>query len=375
VPFSSARLPAARAAALMAAAAVAGVSCVTGAQAAQPNRPVVQRAAPVQRPAPVPHAAPRVFTPRPAPQVHINRPVQSAPRFTQPQNINRNLHAVNPNLPRGNPNVRLNNPRVQHINPSVQHVNPSIQHVNPNLAQPKVGLPLQGSNALKLGPGKPNFNRVGLKPGPGGFQQIKPTFPVVNIHNKFWPIHKDRTFIWFGGHRRFFVPVGLLGVALIGGSYWYPDGYVSIAGPVCAGFTPDGCQLHWRMVDFEDGGAEPQCVQYCPRVGPPPAQFAPLPPPPPLAQNGACQLTIFAQPDFTGLSAPTSDNQPDLSQTGWRNEIASIEVQAGTWDFFSDENFGGESMRLSAGPYRMLAPEWTKRIGSFMCVQPGAPGA
>jgi len=39
-----------------------------------------------------------------------------------------------------------------------------------------------------------------------------------------------------------------------------------------------------------------------------------------------------------------------------------IQVQAGTWDFFSEENFGGESMRLSAGPYPMLAPEWSKRI-------------
>jgi hypothetical protein len=214
-----------------------------------------------------------------------------------------------------------------------------------------------------------------MKPGPGGPQQIRPVFPAVSMHNKFWPILKGPKFIWFGGHRRFFVPVGILGVALIGGSYWYPDGYVSIEGPACTGFTPDGCQLHWRMVDFEDGGAEPQCVQYCPQVGPPPAQAAALPPPPAFAQGGACQVTIFAQPNFAGLSAPTEESQPDLSQTGWRNEISSIQVQAGTWDFFSEENYGGESMRLSTGPYPNLAPEWAKRIGSFMCVQPGAPGA
>src|SRR6266853_422764 len=205
VPFSSIRLPAAGAAAFMAAAAVAGVPYVTGAQAAQP---VVQRAAPIQRAAPVQRVAPQVFTPRPAPQVHINRPVQVAPRFTQPQNANRNFQAVNPSLQRVNPNVRLNNP--------------SLPHVNPNLAQPKVGLPLQGGNGLKLGPGKPNFNPVLLKPG--GPQQIKP-----------------------------FVPVGLLGGALIGGSYWYREGCESIVAAACTGFTPDGWQLHWRMVDFEDG--------------------------------------------------------------------------------------------------------------------------
>src|SRR5215831_13784809 len=93
------------------------------------------------------------------------------------------------------------------------------------------------------------------------------------------------------------------------------------------------------------------------------------------AQNGACQVTIFSEPNFGGLSAPTGDSQPNLSQTGWRDEIASIQVQAGTWDFFSDENFGGETIRLAAGPYPTLAPEWSKHIGSFMCVQPGAPGA
>jgi hypothetical protein len=366
----SARLPTTGAAAFMALAAIAGISCPTTAQAAQPlHRPApVQRAAPVHRAAPVQRAAPRVSTPRPTPQVHVNRPVQVAPKVTQPQNANRNLHAVNPGLQRVNPNVRLNTP-------SVQRVNPNAQRPNPNLAQPKAGPALQGANALKPGPGKPVINPVSLRRGPGGLQQIKPAFPVVNIHNKFWPIQRDRRFLWIGGHRRFFIPVGLLGVALIGGSYWYPDAYVSIDGPACAGFTPDGCQLHWRMVNFEDGGAEPQCVQYCPRVGPPPAAAAPLPPPPAFAANGACQLTIFSEPNFAGLSAPTGDSQPDLSQSGWRNEIASIQVQAGTWDFFGEENFGGESMRLSAGPYPILAPEWSKRIGSFMCVQPGPPGA
>jgi hypothetical protein len=373
VPLLSARLSAARAAAFITLAGVAGISCVTAGQAAQPpRRPApVQRAAPVHRPAPVQRAAPRVSTP----QVHVNRPVQVAPRFTQSQNAKRNLRTVNPSLQRDNPNVRPNSPGVQQVHPSVQRVNPNAQRLNPNLAQPKAGLPLRGANALRLGPGKPVVNPASLGRGPGGLQQIKPAFPAVSIHDRFWPIHRDRRFVWIGGHRRFFIPVGLLGVALIGGSYWDPDAYVSIDGPACTGFTPDGCQLHWRMVDFEDGGGEPQCVQYCPRVGPPPAAAAPLPPPPAFAANGACQLTIFSEPNFAGLSAPTGDSQPDLSQSGWRNEIASIQVQAGTWDFFDGENFGGESMRLSAGPYPTLAPEWSKRIGSFMCVQPGLPGA
>jgi len=118
-------------------------------------------------------------------------------------------------------------------------------------------------------------------------------------------------------------------------------------------------------------------VQYCPQVGPLPAQVAtlPPPPPPPPSENGACQTTIYAEPNFAGSSAPTNDSQPNLSQTGWRNEISSIVVGAGTWDFFSDENFGGESLRLTPGTYPTLSVDWTKRIGSFMCVQPGPPPA
>jgi hypothetical protein len=313
------------------------------------------------------------------PNVQLNNPnLQRAnpnAQFNNPnlQHVNPNAQFNNPNLQRVNPNVQFNNPNLQRVNPSIQQVNPNVQRVDPNLTHQGGALPLQGANTLKLGPGARNFNPA-LLSGAGGLQHVKPAFPAVSFHNRFWPILRGPKFLWIAGHRRFFVPLGVLGVAFIGGSYWYPDGYVSIEGPACAGLTPDGCQLQWRMVDFEDGGSEPQCVQYCPQVGPPPAQFTTLPPPPPVAANGACELTIFADPNFAGASAPTGDGQPNLSQTGWLNEISSIQVQAGTWDFFAEENFGGESMRLTAGPYPTLTPEWSKRIGSFMCVQPG-PGA
>jgi Beta/Gamma crystallin len=99
---------------------------------------------------------------------------------------------------------------------------------------------------------------------------------------------------------------------------------------------------------------------------PPPHALAP----PPVAQ-GTCQVTIFSEANFAGAGVPTTEEQPRLSESGWQNQIASIQVQCGTWDFYSDENFGGETMRLTAGPYPALPPEWTKRIGSFMCVQSG----
>jgi hypothetical protein len=384
----SARRPAASIVAAMMLTAMAGVASGTDAQAAQPNRPVmVQHAAPLQhfapafRTAPMQRAAPHVFMPQ-------TQPARVMPPFTQPQN-NSNFQAVTPSVQHVNPSLPLNNPSA--LRPNIPTSNPSAlapslptgnpaalgSNSSPNshmFVQQRSTIAPQGPTILKLGPSPPVVNATPLQTAPGGIQQ--PTFSAVHLHDKFWPILKDSKFMWVRGERRHFIPVALLGVALIGGSYWYPDGYVSMEGPACTGYTPDGCQLQWRTVDFEDGGGEPQCVQYCPQVGPPPEQVATLPPPPPPPEeNGACQTTIYSEPNFAGNSAPTGDSQPMLSQTGWRNEISSIVVGAGTWDFFSEENFGGESMRLTPGTYPTLSGDWIKRIGSFMCVQPGPPRA
>jgi hypothetical protein len=286
------------------------------------------------------------------PQTQFNRPNN--------QHINRRPQGLTQSNG-GRHNLRCGTNCGGHPNQNANQHNPTLQQVH---QQPVVTQKPLNVLTLKQGPGKP----VTFKPA-------ATKFPVVNMHNKFWPVLKGQKFIWIGGHRRFFIPVGLLGVALIGGSYWYPDGYVSIAGPLCTGFTPDGCLLEWRLVDFEDGGSAAECVQYCPQVGAPPAKVVTLPPPPVLAVNGNCQLTIYENPGFSGLSAPTSDNQPLLSETGWKDEISSIQVQAGTWDFFSEENFGGDSIRMAAGSYPQLVSEWNKRIGSFMCVEPGGSGA
>jgi hypothetical protein len=425
----SARRSAASIAAATMVTAMAAIASGIDAQAAQPNRPVMQSnrpvmvqhaapfhgAAPVFQAAPMQRVAPHVVMPPPTRPVYPNasRPVGVMPTFTQPPN-NNNFQAVNPSVQHFNPSLPLNNPSALRPNlppsnpsalaPNLQTNSPSalapnlppnpsalgpnpppnnagglgpnFSPANPNFVQQRSGIAPQGPAIIKLGPSQPVVNSTLLKPAPGAFQQIKPGFQAVHLHDKFWPLHKDSRFMWVHGQRRHFVPVALLGVVVIGGSYWYPDGYVSMEGPVCTGYTPDGCQLQWRMVDFEDGGGEPQCVQYCPQVGPPPEQVATLPPPPPPpAENGACQTTIYAEPNFAGNSAPTGDSQPSLSQTGWRNEISSIVVGAGTWDFFSDEDFGGESLRLPPGTYPALSAEWTKRIGSFMCVQPGPPHA
>jgi hypothetical protein len=115
-------------------------------------------------------------------------------------------------------------------------------------------------------------------------------------------------------------------------------------------------------------------VQYCPRPdAPPPPRSVALAPPPPLPPNGACEVTIFSEPNLAGQDSTTGDEQPALSQTGWQNAIASIQVKSGVWDFFADENFSGNNMRLRPGSYQNLGPEWTRKINSFMCVMTAVP--
>jgi hypothetical protein len=240
--------------------------------------------------------------------------------------------------------------------------NPSLK-VNPNVVTPNLHVTpaLHAGPALKVGPGHVN----------AAFKPVN--YPHVMLaNNKFAPIWKQKHGLWWGGRWRYFVPFTALGVALIGGAYYYPDSYVGFARPYCTGVTPEGCQLNWQQVNFEDGGGDWQCVQYCQRPNAiPPPQAVALTPPPPMPQ-GSCEVTIYSDPGFGGTGVTTGDEQPQLSQSGWQNQIASIEVKSGTWDFFSDENFAGQTMRLQPGPYQDLGPEWTKKIGSFQCIQPGS---
>jgi hypothetical protein len=227
--------------------------------------------------------------------------------------------------------------------------------------------PVTGAQAL-VRPG-------GLKLGPAGARIAAGPAGVVRsgrfvtLNNRAWPVFTGPRRIWWRGGWRTFVPFTALGVVLVGGAYYWPSAYVGIAQPYCAGVTPEGCQLNWQMVGFEGGGGDWQCVQFCPRPGvaPPPQAVALTPPP--AAPSGKCELTIFADPGFGGLNAPTSENQPNLGEVGWKDQIASIQVASGTWDFYTGDEFQGENMRLAPGPYPQLGPEWTKRIGSFMCVQ------
>jgi hypothetical protein len=216
-----------------------------------------------------------------------------------------------------------------------------------------------GFSKLHTGPGAVHLGAVGTLPA-GRF---------VSLGGRNWPMRNGSYRMWWNNGWRTWLPLTALGVVVVGGTYYWANNYVMVGRSYCSGITPDGCRLNWQYVGFEGGDGDYQCVQFCPRVGEPaPAQAVAMVTAPPATAAG-CQLTIYAEPGLAGTNAPSSTDQPRLEEVGWKDQIASVKVDVGTWDFFTGDDFTGESMRLAPGPYPQLTPEWTKHIGSFMCVQ------
>ncbi len=211
--------------------------------------------------------------------------------------------------------------------------------------------------------------------------------PVTNstpINNQSVTIFRGPRHVWIGGVERSFVAAGVLPGLYLGSDYYAPQGYIAVAHPACYGKTVEGCLLRWQQVPLESGGSDVQCVQLCRSSGgglaqgPAAQQIAaaaqalaaePMAPAPAQAQTaGGCEVAIYADADFAGQATSTVENQPRLGDVGWKGEIASVQVKGGTWDFFSDDDYGGQTMRLPPGEYTQLGPQWTKQISSFMCL-------
>ena len=248
-----------------------------------------------------------------------------------------------------------------------------------------------GKIGLTKGP-RDKTSKIGLTKGP---RDKTGKFAKTDGRRRIG-INRDRRRIFVNNRWRTLIPLIALGTFMYDDDTYYADGYVSMAEPVCTGYAEDGSRLRWMAVPTEDGGSEYQCVAYstqrnrtvteievpeepvaeAPPVAEPettgvgPANEPAVASPPPAAPATGCELLIYSETNFKGLSAPSAENQSSLSEDGWQNEIASVQIKSGTWDFYSDEDYAGEMMRLSAGSYPTLDPKWTKHIGSFMCSAP-----
>ena len=264
-----------------------------------------------------------------------------------------------------------------------------------------------GKKTLTQGPGVKKTLTQGpgvkktLTQGPGGKKILTEgpsgKFAKTDGRHHRIGINRDRRRIYVNNRWRTLIPLIALGTFMYDDETYYADGYVSMAEPVCTGYTEDGSRLRWMAVPTEDGGSEYQCVAYSTQrnrtvteITVPEEPMAEVPPAvqrettgigpaneppaassePPAAPATGCELLIYSETNFKGVSAPVDESQSSLSEDGWQNEIASLQIKSGTWDFYSDEDYAGEMMRLGAGSYPTLDPKWSKHIGSFMCSAP-----
>ena len=232
-----------------------------------------------------------------------------------------------------------------------------------------------GPGGIKQGPGglKPRL-LGGLQPPPGGFKPAPGNNGVIN--GRYVNLFRGPRQIWWAGAWVSLAALAVIPAVYIGGIDYEPYGYVSLAEPVCSGVTPEGYRLTWRDVPTDTGASIPQCVAYYPRgraaptvaVGAVPGQAVGAAQPVAAAMAQGCLVEIYSQVTFTGMSSDVAADQPRLSDYGWDKQISSLDLKSGTWDFYSEPDYGGQVVRLPPGRYENLEG-WDKLISSFMCAQ------
>ncbi len=78
----------------------------------------------------------------------------------------------------------------------------------------------------------------------------------------------------------------------------------------------------------------------------------------------AAAITVFKQPHFTGDKLTLRENATDLNGAGFEDQISSIVVHSGRWQFCSQPGFNGDCIVLGPGEYPQLAQDMNHRIES-----------
>ena len=99
-----------------------------------------------------------------------------------------------------------------------------------------------------------------------------------------------------------------------------------------------------------------------------PAHADPWPAPDPVEARG-CLIQVFWDIDYGGDSWTVTDDTPWVGDH-WNDQISSVKVIAGVWDFYWDARYEGESFRTGPGAYRYVGDHWNDQLSSFRCVHP-----
>lgn len=82
-----------------------------------------------------------------------------------------------------------------------------------------------------------------------------------------------------------------------------------------------------------------------------------------------CEVTVYWDNDFAGDLWRTTGDRSRL-EGGWNDQISSIHITSGNWEFYEHDSFGGKVLKLGPGRYPRLIDGWNDTISSFRCVEP-----
>jgi len=78
----------------------------------------------------------------------------------------------------------------------------------------------------------------------------------------------------------------------------------------------------------------------------------------------AAEVTVFKQPQFTGDQLTLRRDTTNLAGAGFQDQISSLVVRSGRWQFCSQPQFNGDCIVLGPGEYPQLAQNMNHRIES-----------
>jgi hypothetical protein len=79
----------------------------------------------------------------------------------------------------------------------------------------------------------------------------------------------------------------------------------------------------------------------------------------------AGEIVLFDRENFQGGSVVFNDTVPNLADTGFNDQTASISVRDGTWEVCFDANFQGACTQLQPGDYPRLDQPFNRSISSL----------
>lgn len=82
------------------------------------------------------------------------------------------------------------------------------------------------------------------------------------------------------------------------------------------------------------------------------------------ATAAVAEITVYKQPNFTGEGLTLRGETTNLKDRGFLDQISSIEVKSGQWQFCTQPDFKGDCVVLDRGRYATLDQNLNHRIES-----------